>query len=135
MKANYLDHKRAKRKFEELVNETKRKGCEKCLASFNRQMVQTSKYNALFHVMQVLVILHDEFGFGKYRLGRLLNRMQDRDASFKEDLEDGVVFTKLRKRLEGIGIIFDDEEIEICTKMERLYEKNITYAEKKKRRR
>jgi hypothetical protein len=116
-----------------MIKDEQGKHCKECLAKFNREAVQTSKYNAMFHVMHMLVILHDEFGFGKIRLGRLLERMQNRDAAFKADLEDGVAFTKLRKKLEDIGLIFDEEEIEICTKMERLYEKNITYAEKRRR--
>lgn len=133
MKANYLKQNTAKRKIKQMIKDESIKHCEKCLENINRQTVQTSKYNAMFHVMHMLVILHDEFGFGKIRLGRLLAKMQDRDASFKADLEDGVAFTKLRKKLEGLGLIFDEEEVEICTKMERLYEKNITYKEKKKR--
>lgn len=133
MKANYLKQNTAKRKIKQMIKDESIKHCEKCLENINRQTVQTSKYNAMFHVMHMLVILHDEFGFGKIRLARLLARMLDRDAAFKADLEDGVAFTKLRKRLEGLGLIFDEEEVEICTKMERLYEKNITYKEKKKR--
>lgn len=60
---------------------------------------------------------------------------RDRDASFKEDLADGVAWTKMRKRFEKIGLEFSEEDIELCNQKERLYEKDIKYAEKKKRRR
>lgn len=133
MKANYLDKGRAKRKFKELVDREQQKICEKCREQLNRDFVTTSKYNAMFHTLHLLVVLHDEFGFGKKRLERLLGAYQDEDASFKADLEDGVAWTKIRKRLEDIGLEFSDEEIEICNKKERLYEKNITYADKKRR--
>ena len=135
MKANYLDHKRDTRKFKELVGKEQQKNCEKCLEKINRECVETSKYNALFHTFHMLEVLHDEFGFGKKRLERLLGAYHDRDASFKEDLADGVAWTKMRKRFEKIGLEFSEEDIELCNQKERLYEKNITYAEKKKRRR
>lgn len=135
MKANYLDHNKAKRKFKDLVAQEQVKNCEKCLAKINRECVETSKYNALFHTLHMLEVLHDEFGFGKKRLERLLGAYHDRDASFKEDLADGVAWTKMHKRFEKIGLEFSEEDIELCNQKERLYEKDITYAEKKKRRR
>lgn len=135
MKANYLDHNKAKRKFKDLVAQEQIKNCEKCLAKINRECVETSKYNAMFHTLHMLEVLHDEFGFGKKRLERLLGAYHDRDASFKEDLADGVAWTKMRKRFEKIGLEFSEEDIELCNQKERLYEKDIRYAEKKKRRR
>ena len=135
MKANYLDNSKKKRILKDFLNKEQQKTCEKCLERINRECVETSKYNALFHTFHMLEVLHDEFGFGKKRLERLLGAYHDRDASFKEDLADGVAWTKMRKRFEKIGLEFSEEDIELCNQKERLYEKNITYAEKKKRRR
>lgn len=133
MKANYLDAGRAKRKLKQMVKDESVKHCEKCLEQLNRDFVTTSKYNAMFHTLHMLVVLHDEFGFGKKRLERLLGAYQETDSSFKEDLADGVAWTKIRKRLEGIGLEFSEEEIEICNKKERLYEQDIRYADNKRR--
>ncbi len=135
MKANYLDRNKAMRKFKELVDKEQQKNCEKCLERINRECVETSKYNAMFHTLHMLEVLHDEFGFGKKRLERLLGAYHDRDESFKADLADGVAWTKMRKRFEKIGLEFSEEDIELCNRKERLYEKDITYADKKKRRR
>ena len=134
MKANYLDHNKAKRKFKELVAQEQVKNCEKCLAKLNREFVETSAYNVKFHLVHLLEVLHDEFGFGKVRLNRLLEAYNSRDESFRADLEDGVAWTKAKRRLEAIGLEFDDEQSAVCDVKERLFEKNITYAEKKRRR-
>ena len=135
MKANYLDRNKAMRKFKELVNQEQQKNCEKCLERLNREFVDTSAYNVKFHLVHLLVVLHDEFGFGKVRLNRLLEAYNSRDEGFKADLEDGVAWTKAKRKLEEIGLIFDDEQSVVCDVKERLFEKNITYADKKKRRR
>ena len=133
MKANILTPNKAKRKLKEMVKTESVKHCAKCLEQLNRDFVTTSKYNALFHTMHMLVILHDEYGFGKKRLERLLEAYAEADESFKEDLADGVAWTKIVKRLEAIGLEFSKEDIEIGKAKERLFEKGITYADKKKR--
>lgn len=134
MNANYLDRNKAKRKFKELVAQEQVKNCEKCLAKLNREFVETSAYNVKFHLVHLLEVLHDEFGFGKVRLNRLLEAYNSRDESFRADLEDGVAWTKAKRRLEAIGLEFDDEQSAVCDVKERLFEKNITYADKKRRR-
>lgn len=134
MKANYLDSGKARRKLKAMVKTEASKHCEKCLEQLNRDFEVTSKYNAMFHTLHMLEVLHDEFGFGKKRLERLLGAYNDADASFKEDLADGVAWTKMRKKLEAIGLEFDEEEIAICNAKERLYEKDIRYADTKRRR-
>lgn len=135
MKANILDSNKAKRHFKNLVRQEQIKNCEKCLEKLNRDFVDTSKYNAMFHVMHLLVILHDEYGFGKKRLERLLGAYADGDKQFKEDLADGVAWTKILQRLQAIGLEFSEEEIQIGKSKERLYEKGITYYGKEKKRR
>ena len=135
MNANYLNRKKAMRQFKELVAQEQVKNCEKCLAKLNREFVETSAYNVKFHLVHLLEVLHDEFGFGKVRLNRLLEAYNSRDESFRADLEDGVAWTKAKRRLEAIGLEFDDEQSAVCDVKERLFEKNITYADKKKRRR
>jgi hypothetical protein len=135
MKANYLTHKRAQRELNALVDKTHQKTCEKCLERLNRDFIETSAYNVKFHLVHLLCVLHDEFGFGKVRLNRLLQAYNDADKAFKADLDDGIAWTKAKRRLEEIGLEFDDEESAICDKKERLFEKGITYYDKKKRRR
>ena len=135
MNANYLNRKKAMKQFKELVDKEQQKNCEKCLAKLNREFVETSAYNVKFHLVHLLEVLHDEFGFGKVRLNRLLEAYNSRDESFRADLEDGVAWTKAKRRLEAIGLEFDDEQSAVCDVKERLFEKNITYADKKKRRR
>lgn len=134
MKANIMDNGKAKRQFKELVRKEQVKNCEKCLAKLNRDFVDTSKYNALFHTMHLLIVLHDEYGFGKKRLERLLGAYADADKQFKEDLNDGVAWTKIVNRLQQIGLEFSDEDIQIGKMKERLYEKGITYYGKEKKR-
>ena len=68
-------------------------------------------------------------------LDHLLQAYNDADKAFKADLDDGIAWTKAKRRLEEIGLEFDDEESTICDKKERLFEKGITYYDKKKRRR
>lgn len=135
MKANYLDHNKAKRKFKELVEQEQLKNCKKCLERLNNEFLSTSEYNAKFHVMLFMLVLHDTKGFGKKRLNELLNDYNEAAIKFKNDLDDGIAFTKMRKRFSQIGIEFDDKSVEIANAKERLFEKDITYAEKKKRRR
>lgn len=134
MKANYLDHNRAKRKFNELVDKRHQVNCEKCLERLNHEFIMTSAYNVKFHLVHLLCVLHDEFGFGKIRLNRLLQAYNDADKAFKADLDDGVAWTKAKRRLEEIGLEFDDEESAICDQKERLFEKDITYYGKEKKR-
>lgn len=134
MKANYLDHNRAKRKFNELVDKRHQENCEKCLERLNREFVMTSAYNVKFHLVHLLCVLHDEFSFGKVRLNRLLQAYNDADKAFKADLDDGVAWTKARRRLEEIDLEFDDEESAICDQKERLFEKDIKYYGKEKKR-
>jgi hypothetical protein len=132
MKANILTPKKARWQLKEMVDKETRKHCTKCLEQLNRDFYTTSKYNALFHTMHLLIVLHDEFGFGKKRLERLLGAYAEADEAFKNDLEDGVAWTKIVKQLEAIGLEFDKEEIEIGKAKERLFEKGITYAEKRR---
>lgn len=134
MKANYLDHNRAKCKFNELVDKRHQVNCEKCLERLNHEFIMTSAYNVKFHLVHLLCVLHDEFGFGKVRLNRLLQAYNDADKAFKADLDDGVAWTKAKRRLEEIGLEFDDEESAICDQKERLFEKDITYYGKEKKR-
>jgi hypothetical protein len=84
--------------------------------------------------MHLLIVLHDEYGFGKKRLERLLGAYADADKQFKEDLNDGVAWTKIVNRLQQIGLEFSEEEIQIGKSKERLYEKGITYYGKEKKR-
>ena len=135
MKANFLTPKKARWQMKEIVKKETIKHCAACMEEMNRDFVTTSKYNALFHTMHLFVVLHDEFGFGKKRLERLLGAYADADESFKNDLEDGVAWTKILQRLEEIGLEFSDEDKEIGKAKERLFEKGITYADKKKGRR
>ena len=135
MKANIPTISKTRRQFKNLVKQEQFKNCEKCLEKLNRDFIDTSKYNAMFHVMHMLVVLHDEFGFGKKRLERLLGAYMDADKQFKEDLADGVAWTKILQRLQKIGLEFSDEDIQIGKIKERLYEKNITYYGKEKKRR
>ena len=134
MKANIPTSKKARWQFKELVKKEQVKNCEKCLEKLNRDFIDSSKYNAMFHTMHMLVVLHDEFGFGKKRLERLLGAYADADKSFKADLEDGVAWTKILQRLQRIGLEFSDEDIQIGKMKEQLYEKNITYYGKGKKR-
>ena len=117
------------------INKIQTSNCEKCLAEINRQCVTTSKYNAMFHVMHMLVVLHDKYGFGKKRLEGLLEEYAARDESFKGDLADGVAWTKTKRRLEEIGLSFSEEDDELCSKVELLFEKNVTRYEKGKKKR
>lgn len=135
MKANIPTISKTRRQFKNLVKQEQFKNCEKCLEKLNRDFIDTSKYNAMFHTMHMLVVLHDEFGFGKKRLERLLGAYMDADKQFKEDLADGVAWTKILQRLQKIGLEFSDEDIQIGKIKERLYEKNITYYGKEKKRR
>lgn len=137
MKANYgLDMGKRKRQARamarELLLKEDRERCEKCLTELNRQCVITSKYNAMFHVMHMLVVLHDRYGFGKKRLEELLSEYAARDASFKESLADGIGWTKTRMRLEEIGLEFSREDMEMCEKVERLFEKGVKRYEESK---
>lgn len=133
MKANVLNANTVKRRLKQMIKDESVKHCEKCLEQINRDFVTTSKYNAMFHVMHLLVILHDEYGFGKKRLERLLGAYADADKSFREDLSDGVAWTKIRKRLEAVGLEFSKEEIEIGNAKERLFEKGITYSDRRRK--
>ena len=135
MKANYLDRNKAMRKFKELVNKEQQKNCEKCLERLNREYISTSEFNAKLHVLLMLLVVHDKKKYGKERLEELLNEYNEAAIRLKVDLEDGVAWTKIRKRFQEIGIEFEDESVEIANRKERLYEKDITYYDKKKRRR
>ena len=86
----------------------------------------------MFHVMHLLVILHEEYGFGKKRLERLLGAYADADEQFKTDLSDGVAWTKILNHLQGVGLVFSEEDIKIGKSKERLFEKGITYYGKGK---
>lgn len=135
MKANIPTISKTRRQIKNLVKQEQFKNCEKCLEKLNRDFIDTSKYNAMFHVMHMLVVLHDEFGFGKKRLERLLGAYADGDKQFKEDLADGIAWTKILQRLQRIGLEFSEEDIQIGKIKERLYEKDITYYGKEKKRR
>ena len=112
MKANIMNNQKARMHLKELIKKESVKHCAACMEEMNRDFVTTSKYNAMFHTMHLLVVLHDEFGFGKKRLERLLGAYADADEAFKNDLEDGVAWTKILQRLEGIGLEFSDEDRE-----------------------
>lgn len=133
MKANYLDMNRRKRQAKQMVDkmidEENQRRCEKCLAELNRQCVTTSKFNAMIHVMHMLVVLHDRYGFGKQRLEELLSEYSRRDGAFREDLADGVAWTKVRRRLEEIGLEFAEDDMAECHRVERLFEKGVRYSE------
>lgn len=135
MKANYLDRNKAMRQFKELVNKEQQKNCEKCLERLNREYIATSEFNAKLHVLLMLLVVRDKKKYGKEKLEELLNDYNEAAVRLKVDLEDGVAWTKIRKRFQEIGIEFEDESVEIANRKERLYEKDITYAEKKRRKR
>lgn len=91
----------------------------------NAEQAESSKYNALLHVLHLFCVLNDEFGFGKKRLQRLLDAFAARDEQFKTDLEDGVAWTKVLARLDKIGVEFDLDRSYAERIMQKKYEKGV----------
>ena len=89
------------------------------------QQVESSRYNALLHVLHLFCVLNDEFGFGKVRLQRLLDAFAAQDEQFKTDLEDGVAWTKILSRLDKIGLHIDVDRAYAEKVMQPKYERGV----------
>ena len=96
------------------------------------EQVESSKYNAMLHVLHLFCVLNDEFGFGKKRLQRLLDAFAAQDAQFKADLEDGVAWTKIFAKLDRIGLKFELDRAYAERVMQRKYERNVRRYEESK---
>ena len=84
------------------------------------------------HVLHLMCVLHDEFGFGKNRLQKLWDAFGASGKRLDIDRKDGVAFTKILNRLEkeiGMNTYVDRA---LAEKLEMLYERNVRrYGENK----
>lgn len=87
--------------------------------------IETSRYNALLHVLHVFCLLNKEFGFGKKRLKQLLEAMENADKQFKADLEDGIAWTKILKYLDNIGFVFEVDRKYVENSLQQRYESGV----------
>ena len=122
-----LQKKQAEKMLNDEVKRMCRKEVDKMIAAENKTIKKDSRYNAMLHVMHLFVILHDEFGFGAKRLGRLWNAFYNQTDQFRQDREDGVAFEKIVKRLNEVGFDFEATGLNMddCRKTDRTYEKGV----------
>lgn len=116
---------RAKREYTEALKKDMAKHCRKYLEETEADMREIQRLNAVMHVLYLMCVLHDVFGFGKKRLQRLWDAFGESGERLITDRNDGVAFTRILNKLEndiGMNTYIDRSEAQ---KLERLYERNV----------
>lgn len=82
-------------------------------------------FNAQLHILHLFEVLHSEFGFGAKKLWRLLQAYNKSDPQFKKELEDGVAYTMIYRRLQAMKFPVDKLDWSEMEKMQENYEKDV----------
>ena len=131
MKANLLDTARKKRLLKaeanKLLDVEATKRCRKCQQEMAKEADSMSKTHAALQSMHFLEITARVLGLGKIRIGRILKAYEEDKERFETDMRDGVAFTKMEKAFKEKGVEFEDHEVEMFRKFERVYEKGVIY--------
>lgn len=131
MKANILDMARKKRLLKaeanRLLDAEATKRCRKCQQAMAKESDDLSKTHAALQSLHFLEITARVLGLGKIRIGRILKAYEEDKERFETDMRDGVAFTKMEKAFKEKGIEFEDHEVEMFRKFERVYEKGVIY--------
>lgn len=94
--------------------------------------MEIQKLNAVMHVLWLMCVLHDEFGFGRKRLQRLWDAFGKSGDRLDTSRKDGVAFTRVLNKLEdeiGMDTYIDRSSAQ---RLELLYERNVKrYGETK----
>lgn len=125
MKALKVRDNLRKKEYHEQVKKDVLKHCRKYLEETEADMREIQRLNAIMHVLWLMVVLHDEFGFGKMRLQRLWNAFGCMGERLNTDRQDGIAFTKILNILENdIGMdTYVDRKL--AQKLDLLYERNV----------
>lgn len=106
-----------------------KKHAELFLIEQEEQEVERQKYNALMHVLRMLVVANQTFGFGKKKLEQYWNAVIDGNKEFEAGLLDGIGFTKIFNELDRIGFnpINAEERRFLEYRFQRLYEERVKH--------
>ncbi len=131
MKANVLDTARKKRLLKQeanrLLDAEAAKRCTKCRQKLDEEFDSLSRTHAAFQSMHFLEVTARVLGLGKIRIERILKAYELDKDRFEADMRDGVAFTKMEKAFKAKGIEFEEHEVEMFRKFERVYERNVIY--------
>jgi hypothetical protein len=131
MKANILDMARKKRLLKaeanKLLDAEATKRCRKCQQGMAKEADEMSKTHAALQSLHFLEITARVLGLGKIRIERILKAYEEDKDRFETDMRDGVAFTKMEKAFKVKGVEFEDHEVEMFRKFERVYEKGVIY--------
>ena len=131
MKANLLDTARKKRLLKaeanKLLDVEATKRCRKCQQEMVKEADSMSKTHAALQSMHFLEITARVLGLGKIRIGRILKAYEEDKERFETDMRDGVAFTKMEKAFKEKGVEFEEHEVEMFRKFDRVYEKGVIY--------
>ena len=131
MKARLLNTARKKRLLKteanRILDEEARKRCTKCRQAMAKESDSMSKTHAALQSMHFLEITAKVLGLGKVRIGKILKAYEEDKERFETDMRDGVAFTKMEKAFKEKGIEFEEHEVEMFRKFERVYEKGVIY--------
>ena len=124
--------KLAKKEYHEQVKKDVKRYCRQYLEETEEDMMEIQKLNAVMHVLWLMCVLHDEFGFGRKRLQRLWDAFGKSGDRLDTSRKDGVAFTRVLNKLEdeiGMDTYIDRSSAQ---RLELLYERNVKrYGETK----
>lgn len=122
----------AKKEYHEQVKKDVKRYCRQYLEETEEDMMEIQKLNAVMHVLWLMCVLHDEFGFGRKRLQRLWDAFGKSGDRLDTSRKDGVAFTRVLNKLEdeiGMDTYIDRSSAQ---RLELLYERNVKrYGETK----
>ncbi len=122
----------AKKEYHEQVKKDVKRYCHQYLEETEEDMMEIQKLNAVMHVLWLMCVLHDEFGFGRKRLQRLWDAFGKSGDRLDTSRKDGVAFTRVLNKLEdeiGMDTYIDRSSAQ---RLELLYERNVKrYGETK----